>query len=309
MNAAAGARICVLANPKSGRNSRDRDAIARAMAVFGPHATLRHWRSGEDLDVVVRRLVAEGFQTIVAAGGDGTVTGVAHALLGTRVALGVLPLGTFNFFARGLHLPEDPEGAAQAILGGQVRRISVGTVNGQVFLNNASLGIYPRILQAREESYARWGRSRLLAYWTVLKTLVRYQAARRVIVTVEGQTRNLRSPLIFVARSAYQLQRFGLTGGKAISDDRFAVFIALGGTRWHLLKLALHLALGRVIPGQDVEVLTTRQMEVRTAKRRPNVAFDGEKRRMLAPLLFEIQPDALSIILPAEKAEMPKGSA
>jgi diacylglycerol kinase family enzyme len=213
----------------------------------------------------------------------------------------VKQLGTFNFFARGLGLPEDPEGAAQAILTGQVRRISVGTVNGQLFLNNASLGIYPRILQAREASYARWGRSRLLAYWTVLLTLLRYQAARRVIVTVEGQTRNLRSPLIFVARSAYQLQRFGLTGAQAISDDRFAVFIALGGSRWHLLKLALHLALGRVIPGEDVEVLYTRQMQVRTTKRRPNVAFDGEKRRMLAPLSFEIQPDALSIILPAEK--------
>lgn len=296
------ATICVLANPKSGRNSRDRDAIARAMAVFGPSATLRQWRVDEDLDAVVGGLVAEGFGTIVAAGGDGTVTGVAHALLGTRVALGVLPLGTFNFFARGLGLPEDPESAAQAILTGQVRRISVGTVNGQLFLNNASLGIYPRILQAREASYARWGRSRLLAYWTVLLTLLRYQAARRVIVTVEGQTRNLRSPLIFVARSAYQLQRFGLTGAQAISDDRFAVFIALGGTRWHLLKLALHLALGRVTPGEDVEVLYTRQMQVRTTKRRPNVAFDGEKRRMLAPLSFEIVPDALSIVLPVEKA-------
>ncbi len=292
------AAICVLANPKSGRNSRDRDAIARAMAVFGPRASLRQWKVGDDLDAVVGGLVAEGFGTIVAAGGDGTVTGVAHALLGTQVALGVLPLGTFNFFARGLGLPEEPEGAAQAILTGQIRRISVGTVNGQLFLNNASLGIYPRILQAREDAYARWGRSRLLAYWTVLLTLLRYQAPRRVIVTIEGETRNLRSPLIFVARSAYQLQRFGLTGAQAISDDRFAVFIALGGSRWHLLKLALHLAVGRVIPGEDVEVLYTRQMQVRTAKRRPNVAFDGEKRRMLSPLSFEIQPDALSIVIP-----------
>lgn len=292
------ARLCVLANPKSGRNSRDREAIARAMAVFGPSATLRHWRAGEDLDQVVAGLVAEGFTTIVAAGGDGTVTGVAHGLLGSAVALGVLPLGTFNFFARGLGLPEEPEEAARAILAGQVRRVSVGTVNGQLFLNNASLGIYPRILQAREASYARWGRSRLLAYWTVLVTLLRYQAARRVILTVEGQRRDLRSPLIFVARSAYQLKRFGLEGAEAISDDRFAVFIALGGTRWHLLKLAAHLALGRVVPGTEVEVLTTRRMEVQTSKRRPNVAFDGEKKRMRAPLTFAIQPDALTIVIP-----------
>lgn len=292
------ATICVLANPASGRNSRDLQAIAGAMAVFGPTATLRHWQQGEDLDAVVARALADGYSTIVAAGGDGTVTGIAHALLGTPAVLGVLPLGTFNFFARGLGLPEAPQEAARAILRGHVRRISVGTVNGQLFLNNASLGLYPRILQAREEAYARWGRSRLLAYWTVLKTLVRFQAARRVIVTVEGQTRDIRSPLIFVARSAYQLRRFGLVGAQAISDDSFAVFIALGGTRLHLLKLAFHLALGRVIPGDEVEVLETRQMQVRTAKRRPQVAFDGEKRRMLAPLDFAIRPDALSIILP-----------
>lgn len=301
------ATLCVLANPKSGRNSRDAQAVERAMAVFGPKATLRRWQKGEDLDDVVARAVADGFTTIVAAGGDGTVNGVAHGLLGKDAHFGVLPLGTFNFFARGLGLPQEPEAAAQAILNGSPRRISIGTVNGQLFLNNASLGIYPRILQLREDLYARWGRSRLLAYWTVITTLIRFQAPRRMVLETDGARIDLKTPLVFIARSAYQLRRFGLSGAEAISDDAFAVFVALGGSRWHLLKLAAHLALGRVQEGVDIQLIPTRSLTVYTHRRRPRVAYDGEKRHMRAPLKFRIHESALSVILPdpAERVENP----
>ena len=292
------ATICVLANPKSGRNSRDAQAVGRAMEVFGPKATLRRWEKGDNLDDVVARAVADGFTTIVAAGGDGTVNGVAHGLLGKDAHFAVLPLGTFNFFARGLGLPQEPEAAARAILNGSPHRISVGTVNGQLFLNNASLGIYPRILQLREDVYARWGRSRLLAYWTVLTTLIRFQAPRRMVLETDFARIDVRSPLVFVARSAYQLRRFGLSGAEAISDDAFAVFVALGGSRWHLLKLAAHLVTGRVQEGTEVQLIPTRSLTVYTHRRRPRVAYDGEKGHMRAPLKFRIHENALSVILP-----------
>lgn len=290
--------ICVVANPGSGRNSRDADAIRRAMAAFGPGVTLRRWRKGEDLDAFVRQAVAEGFSTIVAAGGDGTVMGVAHALMGSGANLAVLPLGTFNYFARGLGLPQEPEAAARAILAGHPQRISVGTVNGQLFLNNASIGLYPTILQAREDIYARWGRSRIMAHWSVLRTLVRFQRPMDMEIEADGRRLRLRTPLVFVARSAYQLERFGLQGAQAISDDRFAVFVAHGGTRWALFKLALRLALRRVQAGRDVDLHYAHALDVVPAKRRPRVAFDGEKRRMLSPLAFRIEAGALSIIVP-----------
>lgn len=292
------ATICVVANPKSGRNSRDRAAIEAAMAVFGAAAELRRWHKGDDLEAFVNRAVADGFTTIVAAGGDGTVMGVAHALVGTDISLGVLPLGTFNYFARGLGLPQEPAEAARAILRGHHRKIAVGSVNGQVFLNNASVGLYPSILQEREDIYARWGRSRLMAHWSVLRTLVRFQRPMHMRLTADGVTRDLVTPLIFVARSAYQLRRFGLEGEQAISDDRFAVFILHDGTRWQLLRLTLRLAMGRLRAGRDIDLLTAASLEVQTRRPRPRVAFDGEKTRMPVPLSFRIQPDALTIIVP-----------
>lgn len=290
--------LCVLANPGSGRASRDGSAIGKAMAVFGPDVPLRRLTEGQTFADAVKQALADGFTTIVAAGGDGTVTGIAQALIGTGANLAILPLGTFNFVSRGLGLSEDPEAAARAILAGHPHRISVGMVNDQLFLNNVSLGLYPRILSEREAMYARYGRFRILAYWTVLATIIRAQRTPRMTIETEDGTRSLRTPLIFIARSAYQLERFGLSGADIISDDRFAVFVARSGTRWHLIKLAFHLARKRLIAGTDVELFSAHSLTIRTPRRRPRVAFDGEKRRMLAPLEFEIRPDALSIIIP-----------
>ncbi len=292
------ASLCVLANPGSGRASRDTSAIDKAMAVFGPDVPLRRLTRGQTFADAVNQAIANGYTTIVAAGGDGTVTGIAQALLGTKANLAILPLGTFNFVSRGLGLSEDPEAAARAILAGHPHRISVGTVNDQLFLNNVSLGLYPRILSEREAMYARYGRFRVLAYWTVLANILRAQRRPFFRIETEDGLRDLRTPLVFIARSAYQLERFGLSGADIISDDRFAVFVARTGSRWHLMKLAFHLARKSLVPGTDVELFSAHCMTIRTANRRPRVAFDGEKRRMLAPLEFVIQPDALSVIIP-----------
>lgn len=291
--------ICVIANPKSGRNSRDKAAIDRAMAVLGPGARLRRWSAEGGLEDEVKQAVAEGYKIVVAAGGDGTVTGVAQALIGTGVPMGVLPLGTFNYFARGLGLPQEPEAAASAILNGTPHRISVGVVNGQVFLNNASLGLYPTALRERETAYKRWGRSRLMAHVALLRTLYRFQRPHRLTIeTDDGATLTLRTPLVFAARSAYQVDYFGLDGRDAISADQFAVYIARDGSRWHLFRMALRLATGSMKAGRDIDLITPRQMRIATRASQPYVAYDGEKRRMPAPLDFKILDDALAIIRP-----------
>lgn len=285
-------RIGVIANAASGRNSHEAAAIERAMAVFGPAARLIWWDAGRAMAELVRDLQAEGRGTIVAAGGDGTVTAVAAALVGSPIRMAVLPLGTFNFFARGLGLPEEPEAAAAAILSGQEKRIAVGEVNGQVFLNNASLGLYPAILKEREAIYGRWGRYRVLAHWSVVRTFLRFQRPMRIVIRTPAGDRAMVTPLVFVARSAYQLDRYGLEGAAAISDDRFAMFVATGGHRPRdLFRLVWR--------------LVTRRVEIAVEGRAPLVAFDGEKTRMEAPITFTIRPDALTIILPPARTEAP----
>lgn len=291
--------ICVLSNPRSGTALRNPGAVERAMGVFGARAQLRHF-SGDPADEAARA-VSEGFRIIVAAGGDGSVAGVAHALAGTRAALAVLPLGTFNYFARGLGMPEDPEAAARAILAGAPHNIAVGTLNGRVFLNNVSIGLYPAILEEREATYARFGRYRILAHIASLRTLLRFQRPYRMVLQQDETQHRIRTPMIFVARSAYQLDQFGLEGAQAISQDRFVLFLAHQQTRLGFLRLAWKLIRRKVDHGRDISLSTPRRIEVAVrGRRRMAVALDGEKLKMRLPLKVEIADQQLQVILPPE---------
>ncbi|WP_295078768.1 diacylglycerol kinase family protein [Tabrizicola sp.] len=299
------ADICVLSNPRSGTAMRNPGAVDRAMAVFGKRAELRAF-SGDPADEAARA-IRDGFRIIVAAGGDGTVAGVAHALAGSDVALAVLPMGTFNYFARGLKMPEEAEAAARAILDGAPHDIAVGTLNGRVFLNNVSIGLYPAILEEREATYARYGRYRILAHLASLRTILRFQRPYRMDLLQDETRHRIRTPMLFVARSAYQLDQFGLEGGQAISDDRFVLFLAHQQTRLAFLHLAWKLIRRKVDHGRDILVSTPRQIAVAVqGRRRIAVALDGEKLKMQLPLRIQIADHQLQVILPSNNPAVVK---
>lgn len=295
-------RICLIYNKKSGQNANDRGAIERALEIFGSRAHHAEWDvTCDDIHDTVAAELARGADLIVAAGGDGTAMAVAGAMRGKGVPFAVLPLGTFNFFARGLGLSEDPGEAARQILDGTPHDIRVAEANGQVFLNNASLGIYPSILKERETVYARWGRRRIAAHWSVVKTFLRFQRPMKVTMTTDEGTQTRRTALIFVARSAYQLHHFGIKGEAAIADDRFAVLVARGSGRFALFHLAWRLARGSIREGRDYDLITTRKLDVEVSQRRALLAFDGEKRRDRSPFRFRMSETPLRIILPEPK--------
>ncbi len=298
-------RICLVANKKSGQNSRDADAIERALAAMGDGAMRFDWDASDPIDDTVARVLTEEPEIVVAAGGDGTVMAVAGAMLGKGVPMAVLPLGTFNFFARGLGLSEEPEQAAAEILEGHPHDIRIGQVNGQAFLNNASLGIYPAILRERETVYSRWGRFRAAAHWSVLKTFAKFRKPMKMTITADGESSTRRSALVFVARSAYQLERFGIEGSDAIDDDRFAVLVARASTRRQLFAMTFRLTIGKPLRGRDYDLLTPRELTIETGDKRALLAFDGEKARTRGPFHFRMAEAPLTIILPDTEAPNP----
>ncbi|SES05257.1 Diacylglycerol kinase family enzyme [Tranquillimonas rosea] len=295
-------RLCILMNPGSGKQGgrSGMDDHVRAFAEERPHVTLREPAEGESLGDVAREVVAGGYDIVVAAGGDGTIGAVASALLqaGGETRLGILPMGTFNFFARSLGIPMDIDEALQVLVTGEAMPMSIGEVNGVPFLNNASLGIYPAILERREKVYRRWGRSRLAAYWSVLLTLAGFRRARTLRVSVDGVERRRRTPLVFVANSAYQLQEYDLDGASYIREGHFAVFLAPDVGRLGLMKFAV-LLLGRSVrKHRDIEVLHGRKIEISGPGSRL-VARDGEREKMTPPFRFVRHEDALRVIAPA----------
>ena len=299
---AAGADVCILLNPGSGKKRRDaRGRIEAAMAAHPGRFELRVLGRGRDVVAEADR-IARDYPTIVAAGGDGTIGAVAAAALRHDRTLGVLTMGTFNFFARGLALPEEIEPAMALIAAGPTRPVTVGEVNGEIFLNNASLGLYPAILAEREGTYRRWGRSRLAAYWSVLATVARFHRPLSLRVTLDGREIRARTPLAFVARSHPQLELYGLEGADAVRDGRFALFLVRDGTRLGLAALALKLARRSMRAGEDYDVHVGERIDVETRARRRLVARDGERSRMAQPFRFRVLRDALRVIAPAEDA-------
>lgn len=296
------ADICVVMNPGSG----DRNGPAtvhKLEELFARHPgrfALRTVRSGKHIGREAREAAREGFATVVAAGGDGTICAVTDALAGTDSDLGVLPLGTFNYFARSLGIPEDLEPAVETLVQGHTRPVDVGEVNGRAFLNNASLGAYAAILENREDVYRRWGRSRLAAYWSVLTTLATFQAPLSLQITVEGTVRRFRSPLVFVSNNAHQLDLLGLEGGDCIRSGNFALYVAPDGGRAALLRLALRLATHTITARRDFELICGSDIRVETARSTRLVARDGERERMPGPFRFQVRRGALRVVVPAD---------
>jgi diacylglycerol kinase family enzyme len=135
---------CVINSTSGSRPSIElRDKLYRIFAENGTPARILMASNGAEVCELARRAVQENSQIIVAGGGDGTVNAVANELIGTSISLGVLPLGTLNHFARDLHIPLDLDDAALNLFTGRALPIDVGEVNGRIFLNNSSLGIYP----------------------------------------------------------------------------------------------------------------------------------------------------------------------
>lgn len=293
------ADICILLNPGSGKKRDDVHAeIEAAIARHPGRFELRVLNKAAGFPAQIDRAAADGFPTLVAAGGDGTIGAVAAGVHRHGRTLGVLSMGTFNFFARGLDLPEGIAEGIDLIAAGRTRKVDIGTINDEIFLNNASLGLYPAILAQREGIYRRWGRSRLAAHWSVLVTFTRFHRPLSLRVSVDGREISRRTPLAFVAHSAYQLDLFGLDGGDDVRAGRFALFLAPDSGRMALLKLALRLAWRSMERGRDFEYFTGESIDIETESKRRLVARDGEREKMRAPFRFRVLHDALTVIAP-----------
>jgi diacylglycerol kinase family enzyme len=301
---ATGAEFCVILNAASGRKKDDAFAAALRQALdrHPGRFAVSEAEGGGDLPRAIDRAVRAGHPVLVAAGGDGTIAAVAEAAAEHGRALGIVPTGTFNFVARGLGVPEEVDAAVDLLATSPVHPMPVAEVNGRLFLNNASLGLYPAILREREDVYRRWGRSRIAAHWSLVKTVFGAVRPLHLRVTVDGKVLRARTPLVFIARSAYQIERYGLEGTDAVRAGRLAVFLAPDVSPTKLFLLALRLALGGLKAGRDIELVVGDDIVVETARRRVLVARDGERTPLASPLRFRIRHDILQVIAPEPPA-------
>lgn len=252
-----------------------------------------------DLEQTARNAVAQGATVVIAGGGDGTVSAIAAALAETESVLGVLPLGTFNNFARDLGIPLGIAAAARVIAHGRITAVDVGEVNGRVFINNSSIGLYPWIVERREH-YERKGHNRFLAFvWASLPVLRRYRLLS-VHLNVDGVGLVRHTPFVFVGNNVYRFEGLRAARRDSISAGTLCLAVAHRTGRAGLIRLAAHAVFGRLREARDFDLLTAKEISVETRRPTARVSLDGEVVRMNTPLHYRIRPGALRVFVPPE---------
>ena len=293
--------ITVLLNPAAGAaQSDDRCAkIAGLFAAAGVEARVVVLHPGVDVRDAVREALQHGAQAIVAGGGDGTVNAVASMLPGTPAALGVLPLGTLNHFAKDAGIPLDLEAAVATVAAGHTASVGIGDVNGRTFVNNASIGIYPDIVIERER-LRRLGHRKWIAFAIASARILRRYRRLVVHISAGGTTMRMRTAFLFVGNNEYQVDGPALGGRVNLTSGRLFAYLA---PRVHTRELPKLLALalaGRARQQRALESFSAAELEVETpGHRHVRVAVDGEVIEMRGPLRFTARPEALRVIVPA----------
>jgi len=259
---------------------------------------------GSEIVAAARAAAREHPDILVAGGGDGTINCVAAHVVDTPIALGVLPLGTLNHFAKALHMPLDAEAAANLIADGVATAIDVGEVNGRVFVNNSSLGLYPSLVLRRDMQQEQLGRSKwAAAAWAAL-TLMRRHSVLKVGLEVDGRQIQRRTAMVFIGNNVYEMTGLRIGERKHLDAGLLSLYVSHRGGRRGLLGLALRTLLGRGAGGLDA--LVARNITVAAGRARLPVAVDGEVINLDTPLHYRSRPRALRVIIEAPFAARPR---
>src|SRR5450830_38735 len=258
---------------------------------------------GPQLISAAETAVREGAQIVVAGGGDGSVNAVASVVSSSQAAFGVLPLGTLNHFAKDLHIPLLLDDAIRNIAQGRRLAIDTGEVNGVLFLNNSSLGLYPDIVRDREKQQSRLGRGKWLAFcWAAMGALRRYPFLDVHLRIGEVEHRR-RTPFVFIGNNEYLMDGLNIGTRKSLANGKLSLYVCHRTGRLGLIRLALHALFGRLKEASDFDMLSTAEIEIEThhqRNKRLRVATDGEVNIMQTPLLYRIRPASLIVIVPQE---------
>jgi diacylglycerol kinase family enzyme len=245
------------------------------------------------------RVPADGI--VVAGGGDGTISAVAHEVAGTRRTLGVLPLGTLNHFAKDLGIPLELEEAVKTVVHGQPFLVDVGEVNGRIFVNNSGLGLYPEIVAQREVQQERQGRGKWPAFARAVLHAFRRYPFLILRVSLEGQARVFKTAFVFVGNNEYQISGLDFGGRTCLNNGKLGFYLGNRTGRLGLLRLAGRALVGRLNDAKDFEAFCIDHARIESGKRKLLVSTDGEVYYMKPPLEYRIRPGALRVMAPAAK--------
>lgn len=285
------------------------DETARSLRerfiAHGLRAEVHLAASGAEIVALARRAARGEAEVVVAGGGDGTVSAVAAELTGTGKVLGVLPLGTLNNFSKDLGIPQSLGAAVRTIAEGVAEEIDLAEVNGRVFINNSSIGLYPKMVVRRERQQQKLGRGKwAAALWASLR-LFRVSPFLKVDIELGGRTFQRKTPFVFVGNNEYEMDMYNIGRRRSLSEGKLSLYFLHRQGRWGLVMLFWKTVTRRLRQWKEFEAVATEHVTVRAKRKRLRVALDGEVAVMRTPLEYRTRPKALRVIVPRRGARDP----
>ncbi|HSH71594.1 MAG TPA: diacylglycerol kinase family protein [Methylophilaceae bacterium] len=305
-------KFFIMLNAKSGNNDHEntQQKIKSAMQAAGREYELILIDDAAKLQQIAKEtlkqvLACDG--VLVIAGGDGAINAVSQVVAGSGCKFGVLPHGTFNYFSRTHRIPGDTDEALQVLINDAPEPVQTGVVNERIFLVNASVGLYPEILEERETNKRRYGRSRFVAFMSGIVSIFSRQRLMRLTIVHQGQSRDVVTQTLFVGNNALQMEQVGIPLVDAIGKDRLAAVMLKPVSALKMLGIMLRSIAGRLGEAPSVDSFSFSNITIKPTLprrlKRIKVATDGEILWMNTPLEFRVWPDSLLLIKPRPAVE------
>jgi YegS/Rv2252/BmrU family lipid kinase len=279
------------------------EKLRGAFEAAGLEAELLLAKSGSEIEQFAQEAGRSDTDLIVAGGGDGTISAVAAEAHRTAKTLGIIPLGTLNNFSKDLGIPQDIEDAIKVIAAGVTQQIDLGEMNGRLFLNNSSIGLYPRIVRKREHQqrlgFGKWQS----ALWAAMRVFTP-KSFVKVGIEVEGKMFVRRVPFVFVGNNRYEMEFFNIGRRSALSDGKLSLYFLHRAGRIGVIVLLLKTIFGTAKQWKEFEEVLSDSVTIQTRRKRIQVAFDGEVTTMQTPLRYRCLPKALKVIVPPPVEEV-----
>lgn len=290
----------VIVNAGSGSVLGDETAqsLRERFIAFGIKAEVQLARTGREIVQLAREAAESDADLIVAGGGDGTISTIAIEAASAGKTLGILPLGTLNNFSKDLGIPQNLNAAVRVIAQGEVQQIDLAECNGRIFINNSSIGLYPKMVARREHQQQKLGRGKwAAAFWASLR-LFRVSPFLKVDIELDGKVFERKTPFVFVGNNEYEMDMYNIGRRPSLGEGKLSLYFLHREGRWGLVMLLWKTVTRGLKQWKDFEAVATEHVTIRSKRRRIRVAFDGETSILQPPLDYRIRPKALKVIVP-----------
>jgi diacylglycerol kinase family enzyme len=277
------------------------EELAEIFRAHG-HSVSTEVHPGRTAVAAIARICRQGAcDAIVVGGGDGSASAAATAAAKSGMALGLLPLGTMNLFARALGIPLEMRAAARALAAGRRVSVDIGEVNGRYFIHHVTLGLHPRMIRIRERLHygSRLGKilASIQAWWVVL----RHPPRLHVHVRADAERFERRTAAVLVSNNL--LGEGHLPYADDLRQGRLGLYVATS-RRWQdLLQLTAQITLGDISQNPLLESWQSENIEIALSRGLVNASIDGEIVSLTSPLRFTVHEGSLKVLQPAADQE------